>query len=665
MAKLGIKSVRDLLLYPPRRYLDRSLTKPISDLRPGETVTVYGRVAEYALARTRRGLTIFSLILGDGSGLLRCLWFNQPYLKERFAREQSVVVSGQVRWDGGPSLANPEYEIIDNDDAELIHTGRIVPLYPSTAGLTNRQLRTVIKGALESHLDSFAELLPHDLIAARSLTGIRPALRDLHFPDDMNSVARARRRLAYDELLALQLLLALRRHTRRSLERARPLGDRTWEGDFRKIIPFRPTASQEKAIAEIGSDLESDRPMYRLLQGDVGSGKTLVALAALAKSARSGFQSAVMAPTEILAEQHFLVLGPWLKSLGLSVELLTSRTRRPERERILGKLISGIVDVCIGTHALIQERVEFSKLGLAVIDEQHRFGVRQRAAMAAKGVRPHVLVMTATPIPRTLSMAIYGDLDLSVIDQLPPGRVPVVTRWTTEHNRVRMLDFVAKQLALGRQAFFVCPVIEEDESRDIKAVTKLHQQLSRRFDGFSVGLLHGRLKLDERRRVMESFRNNRVQVLAATTVIEVGIDVPNATVMVVEQAERFGLSQLHQLRGRIGRGTHKSYCILMAGERLGPEARARLEAMQQSSDGFRIAEEDLKLRGPGEFWGSRQHGLPELRLANLAADAALVPLAKEDACRLTADDPLLASRPDLKKLIGQYFGRAGSLLGVG
>jgi len=667
MAKLGIVSVRDLLLHPPRRYLDRSLTKPVSGLRPGETVTVFGRVADSGLARTRRGLSIFSLLLDDGTGMLRCLWFNQPFLKDRFLTGRTVVVNGQVRWERGPSMASPEYEVLDGDEAELIHTGRIVPLYPSTAGLTNRQLRTVIKGALDGHLDSFADNLAPEIISRRGLAGIRQALQDLHFPPDMESVARARRRLAYDELLALQLLLARRRSARLGTERARPLSDRSWSGDFRRTLPFGLTPAQERVIAEIGADLESDRPMYRLLQGDVGSGKTVAALAAVAKAVRSGCQAAVMAPTEILAEQHYLVMAPWLESLGISAGLLTSRTKRAERERITRGLAGGSVQACLGTHALIQEGVVFARLGLAVIDEQHRFGVRQRAAIQAKGDRPHVLVMTATPIPRTLSMTVYGDLDASVIDQMPPGRLPATTRWTTEHNRGKMLDFVAGQLARGRQAFFVCPVIDEAGAGDAKAAVKLHQQLSRRYPGYSVGLLHGRLKVDERRDVMERFRRNQVRVLAATTVVEVGIDVPNATVMVVEQAERFGLSQLHQLRGRIGRGGHKSYCVLMAGDRLGPEARARLEAMQSSADGFRIAEMDLELRGPGELWGSRQHGLPELRLANLVSDAGLIPLAREDALGLTASDPDL-SRPDNQRyldLVRQHFGRTGGLLGVG
>lgn len=667
MEKLGIRSVRDLLFYPPRRYLDRTLTKPVLGLRPGETVTVFGRVSDTGLARTRRGLTIFSLLLDDGTGLLRCLWFNQPYLKERFPRDQPLVVSGQVRWDRGPSMANPEYELLDNGEAELVHTGRIVPLYPSTAGLSNRQLRTVIRRVLDDHLSEVGEELPPEIIERRGLMPIGRALQDLHFPSDMGAVGTARHRLAYEELLALQLLLALRRDARRRRERALPLKDRTWAADLVRALPFPLTAAQHQAAAEIASDLESDRPMYRLLQGDVGSGKTVVALAAICQAARSGHQSAFMAPTEILAEQHFLSLAPWLEKLGIAASLLTSKTGKPARTKILDGLQNGRVQVCIGTHALIQQDVGFARLGLAVIDEQHRFGVRQRAAVMTKGQSPHVLVMTATPIPRTLSMAVYGDLDVSVIDQMPPGRIPPVTRWTTEGNRGRMLDFVSGQLEKGRQAFFVCPVIEETESQDTKAAVRLHQQLCRRFPQFQIGLVHGRLGIEERRRVMEQFRRNRIQALAATTVIEVGIDVPNATVMVVEQAERFGLSQLHQLRGRVGRGPHKSYCILMAGERLGPEARARLEALQGSTDGFRIAEEDLRLRGPGEFWGSRQHGLPELKLANLVSDSELIPLARQDAQEVVGSDPGL-SRPEhrgLRLIISRHFGGADDLLGVG
>ncbi len=666
MNKLGIRSVRDLLFHHPRRYLDRTLTKPVSGLHHGETVTVFGRVADTSLARTRRGLTILSLILDDGTGLLRCLWFNQPYLRERFPRDQPLVVSGQVRWDRGPSMANPEYELLDSSEVELVHTGRIVPLYPSTAGLSNRQLRTVIRHTLDAHLREVSEDLPPGIVQARGLMPIGQALQYLHFPPDMEAVDSARRRLAYEELLALQLLMAMRREARRR-ENSHPLMDDTWADDLERALPFPLTASQQKVMAEIAADLRSERPMYRLLQGDVGSGKTVVALAAICQAARSGYQSAFMAPTEILAEQHFLSLAPWLEKMGISATLLTSKTGKPARAKILDGLRSGLIQACIGTHALIQQDVGFARLGLAVVDEQHRFGVRQRAAVMAKGQCPHVLVMTATPIPRTLSMAIFGDLDVSVIDRMPPGRTPPVTRWTTEGNRNKMLDFVSGQLEKGRQAFFVCPVIEETESQDHRAAVRLHQQLARRFPGFQVGLLHGRLKLEERRRVMEGFRGNRIQALAATTVIEVGIDVPNATVMVVEQAERFGLSQLHQLRGRIGRGPHKSYCILMAGERLGPEARARLDALQETADGFRIAEEDLRLRGPGEFWGSRQHGLPELRLANLATDSALVPLARQDAKEVLRFDPGLA-RPEhqgLRLMMLRYFGNADRLFGVG
>lgn len=667
MAKLGIRSVRDLLFHPPRRYLDRTLIKPISNLRPGEMVTVFGRTTATSLYRTRRGLTIFSLLLDDGTGLLRCLWFNQPYLRERFKEEQPLVVSGQARWDRGPSMINPEYELLDSGEAELVHTGRIVPLYPTTTGLSNRQLRVVIRHALDDFQGRISEHLPPGIIERRSLVPIGQALEDLHFPPDMKAVGRARVRLAYDELLALQLMMAMRREARRQRERSHPLTDRTWTKDLSLTLPFNLTDAQLKAISQIEADLESDRPMYRLLQGDVGSGKTVVALAAIAKAARSGFQSVFMAPTEILAEQHFLVLSPWLAKLGIASELLTSKTRRPDRARILKGLATGHVQVCLGTHAVIQHDVEFHKLGLAIIDEQHRFGVRQRAAVKAKGQSPHVLVMTATPIPRTLSMTIYGDLDVSSLDQMPSGRTPPLTRWTTESNRSKMMNFVAGQMAKGRQAFFVCPVIEETEAQDTKAVNKLHQQLCRSFPQFRIGLVHGRLGIEERRQTMELFRQNRIHALAATTVIEVGIDVPNATVMVVEQAERFGLSQLHQLRGRVGRGPHKSYCILMAGQRLSDEARARLEAMQRTTDGFRIAEEDLKLRGPGEFWGSRQHGLPELKLANLVADALLVPLAREDAKSLVAADPGL-SKPEhgpLRRLILGFFSDAGDLIGVG
>jgi len=641
MAKLGIATVWDLLTYPPRRYLDRSLVKSIASLKPGETATVFGRIADTGLVRTRRGFVIFNLMLQDESGYLRCLWFNQPYLKDRFHPGQMLVVNGLVRWDRGRCLINPEYQVLESQEAELVHLGRIVPLYPSTAGLSNRQLRTVIKSALDLYSAQLVDPLPPDIIARQKLVDLRTAVRNLHFPQEASQVPQARRRLAFEELMELQLLMGLSRRQRRQTASGHIFGDRAWRQKFDSILPFSLTAAQMRAVAEIESDLESGQPMYRLLQGDVGSGKTV--------------------------EQHFLTLQPWLERLGISCSLLLSRMDARQRRRVREGLRQGSIMVAIGTHALIQEDTEFRCLGLAVIDEQHRFGVKQRAALLAKGSRPHILVMTATPIPRTLAMTLYGDLDISVIDELPPGRLPVTTRWTTEANRAKMLDFVGRQVAQGRQAFFVCPVIEESEKQDIKAAVKLHHKLQSGFPGYRVGLIHGRMKLEERRRTMDEFRRGWIQILVATTVIEVGIDVPNATVMVVEQAERFGLSQLHQLRGRIGRGSHRSYCILMAGGSLTPEARARLEAMQVSQDGFRIAERDLEIRGPGELWGSRQHGLPELRLANLISDAFLIPPAKEEAARILERDPELASAEgrELKQFIKRRFPGAGDLMGVG
>lgn len=667
MAKLGIDTVWDLLTYPPRRYLDRSLVKSIKSLKPGETVTVFGRIADASLVRTRRGFVIFNLLLQDDSGYLRCLWFNQPYLKNRFHRGQMLVVNGLARWDRGLTMINPEYQVLESQEAELIHLGRIVPLYPSTAGLSNRQLRTIIKSALDQYLPQLSDPLPEDIVFRNNLVDFRTAVQDLHFPQETSQILQARRRLAFEELLGLQLLMGLSRSRRRNASSGHILRDRTWRNIFDSILPFSLTSAQARAVDEIERDLESGQPMYRLLQGDVGSGKTVVALSALLKAAASGFQAAVMAPTEILAEQHYLTLKPWLEKSGIACGLLLSRMEGRQRQRVREELRKGTLTIAIGTHALIQEDTEFCNLGLAVIDEQHRFGVKQRAALLAKGTRPHILVMTATPIPRTLAMTLYGDLDISVIDELPPGRLPVTTRWTTEANRTKMLEFVGRQIAQGRQAFFVCPVIEESENQDIKAAVRLYHKLQSLFSPYRVGLIHGRMKLKERHRTMDEFRRAQIRLLVATTVIEVGIDVPNATVMVVEQAERFGLSQLHQLRGRIGRGGHRSYCILMAGENLTPEARARLEAMQESQDGFRIAERDLEIRGPGELWGSRQHGLPELRLANLISDAPLIPPAKSEAARILSRDPELNSDEGqkLRWLIKTRFPAAGELMGVG
>jgi ATP-dependent DNA helicase RecG len=628
--KLGIFTVRDLFYHAPRRYIDRSIFTKIADLHPGQDVTVIGKVSGKSVNYARRGFTIFNLMINDESGFLPVKWFNQPYLKDRFEIGQTVVLSGSAKYDRGLAFLNPEYEVIDDEDAELIHTGRIVPLHPSTTGLSARQIRAVLKAAMEGHLSDISESLPEAVIQNRGLMPLKNAVQEIHFPQSAQFAQKARERLAFEELYYLQILLLQRRKNFSGLARAVPVVSSDWRRSFESVIPFTPTAAQERVMREITGDLSQAKPMHRLLQGDVGSGKTLVAFAAIIQAAGQNLQTALMAPTEILAEQHYAGIKPWLDKLSISSALLTSKTPPAEKKEIHRKLGSGEILLAIGTHALIQEQVNFKALALAVIDEQHRFGVAQRAKIRAKGKDPHLLVMTATPIPRTLAMTAYGDLDISVIDELPPGRQPIVTKATSEANRVRVYAFLSDQMKTGRQIYVIYPIIEESEKTDLKAAIKMHRHLSDDvFKDFKTGLIHGQLAFDERQQVMEDFRRGAIQLLVATTVIEVGIDVPNATVMVIEHAERFGLSQLHQLRGRVGRGRHKSYCILMSGTKSTPEAQARLSIMQSTSDGFKIAEEDLKIRGPGELWGTRQHGLPALKIADLTADARLVAPAKQ------------------------------------
>ncbi|HBZ86553.1 MAG: ATP-dependent DNA helicase RecG [Candidatus Edwardsbacteria bacterium RIFOXYD12_FULL_50_11] len=641
--KLGIVSVRDLLYYPPRRYLDRSLIKNIRDIRVGDNVTLFGQVSDKGLVHTRRNFTIFNLLVSDDTGYLLCKWFNQPYLKDRFQIGDRIVVSGLVLSDHGLSMANPEYELLDSEDAELIHTGRIVPLHPATGGLSAKQIRQVIKSALEGYLQQIAEPLPPELIMAKDLMGIRQAISQLHFPDAPEILEQAHRRLAFEELLYLELILFLKKNALQIHGVGAKINSSDWKNDFSSLLPFTLTGAQIRVIGEISNDIGQTRPMHRLLQGDVGSGKTMVALAAMIQAVRGGTQASLMAPTELLAEQHYNFLHPWFDRLGMTSALLTSKIKSKQRAEIYQGLSDGRLNVCVGTQALVQESVEFANLGLAIIDEQHRFGVRQRADFRFKGKHPHTLVMTATPIPRTLAITVYGDLDVSTIDQMPQGRRSITTKWTAEANRSKVYDFIEQQLEQGRQAYVVYPVIEESDKTELKAAIKMHRTLSQDyFKGRRVGLMHGQLPTEDRQAVMEDFRDHRIDILVSTTVIEVGIDVPNANVMFIEQAERFGLSQLHQLRGRVGRGSHKSYCILMAGPKLTLEARLRLDTMQSLSDGFKIAEKDLELRGPGEFWSTRQHGLPQLKIADLSRDADLIAPAREEAKNILAGDPDLS-----------------------
>lgn len=641
-------TIEDLLHYLPMRYEDRSNLARIADLQDGVMASVEVKVRVGGIVPLKGGrLKMYEFIATDGEGQVRAYWWNQVFLNRVFNRGSRVVLYGQWKWNrhkGYYEVENAEYELLTDEDEDgepgAIHTARRVPVYRKLGDFRTRQLRTVFHHVLANLPEAFAESLPADVVERNALLARDAALRNAHFPaddapvDDYNQMkSAAHRRLIFEELFWLTFAIGLRR-----LERVKePKGelieitDRVREA-VRRILPFTPTGAQKRAVKEIVGDMTGEEPMNRLLQGDVGSGKTIVAVQAMVISVENGYQAALMAPTEILAEQHARNFKKWLAETRYRVELLLGSTKAREKREIHEALKSGEIDIVVGTHALIQEAVEFHKLGLAVIDEQHRFGVMQRAEIRRRGINPDVLVVTATPIPRSLAMTVYGDLEVSIIDELPPGRTPVKTFVRGDDRRDRIYEFIRQQLQAGRQAYVVYPIIEESEKLDLRNATEMYEHLSRDvFPEFRVGLLHGKMKSAEKEEVMTAFSANETQILVATTVIEVGVDVPNASVMLIEHAERFGLSQLHQLRGRVGRGAAESYCILLAQFSKTREAQERLKIMEETTDGFKIAEKDLEIRGPGEVMGTRQSGLPEFRVANIVRDQKILEIAKREA----------------------------------
>ncbi|HEY3810004.1 MAG TPA: ATP-dependent DNA helicase RecG [Acidimicrobiales bacterium] len=661
---VGIDSVLDLLTHYPRRYIDRTNQADIADLVEGQEAMVLATVRRSTARRTRQGRTLVEVVLFDGSSYLSVTFFNQAWRVKQLPEGTQVVVFGKVeRFRGRYRMTNPLVDLVGD------RTGRIVPVYPQSekAGLMSWQIGDWVAEALR-RAQTFVDPLPRPWRSRLDLPDRDWAMHQIHAPDSMGASQVARRRLAFDELLRLQLILVMRK---RAVEREATGIRHQVEGElvarFRAGLPFTLTAAQERAVAEIDSDMAGPHPMHRLLQGDVGSGKTVVAVAALLTAVEGGHQGALMAPTEVLAEQHYagvseLLTGFTLPSHGtllpdrpLRVALLTNRTPARERTRLHAGLVEGTVDVLIGTHALLTEAVSFRSLGAVVIDEQHRFGVEQRAALREKGpgeVVPDVLVMTATPIPRTAAMTVYGDLDTTVLDELPPGRTPVTTRWARGPlEESEAWAQVRAEVAAGRQAFVVCPLIEESERVQARSAAEERDRLSAtELAGLRLGLLHGQLPAAEKAAVMEEFRRRRLDVLVATTVVEVGVDVPNATVMVIEDADRFGIAQLHQLRGRVGRGEQPSWCYLL-GEGSSPEAQDRLSALERSTDGFELAEVDLELRGEGTILGTRQKGATDLKLASLRRDKALVVTAREVAFDLVDQDPALVGLPDLAEEI--------------
>jgi ATP-dependent DNA helicase RecG len=641
LLKLGIATVGDLLYHFPRRYDDYSKLKTISQLVYGEEVTLLVTVCEAHTRESHRGgVTITTVLLADTTGKINATFFNQPFLQQQFKSGRRIVISGRVDQDlGHLSFKHPEWEPFSKD---LLHTARIVPVYPLTEGITNRWLRRLIKGIVEYWAPKAADALPEPIRARENLLDAPTALSEIHFPTSPEKMDAARRRLALDELLLIQLGVLRQRRQWRQVPGRALRADDALQKSFLASLPFQLTNAQQRVLQEILGDIKRPQPMSRLLQGDVGSGKTVVAAAAMLTAAANDAQAALLAPTEILAEQHYKTLSAILAKQANPprVRLLTGGLKNREKEQARAEIAAGEIDVAVGTHALIQEDVEFKDLALAVIDEQHRFGVEQRGTIRAKGYHPHILVMSATPIPRTLALTLYGDLDLSIIDEMPPGRQEIKTKWLEPRERERAYAFIANQVKDGRQAFVICPLIEESESIDAKAAVEEYERLRKDiFPNLRVGLIHGKLKPSEKDATMDAFRDHAIDILVATSVVEVGIDVPNATVMLIEGADRFGLAQLHQFRGRVGRGEHQSYCLLLA-DKSGATSDERLRVIESTQDGFRLAEEDLKLRGPGEFFGTRQSGLPDLKVARLS-DVQILEEARQIAQEIFARDPEL------------------------
>ena len=657
-ARLGIQTVYDLLTYYPRAYEDQSRVTPIARLRAGERATVLAVIQQVQERQgRRRGFTILTVLLGDETGDAQAVWFNQRFLKTKLHEGRRILLTGKAEYayKGGGQLALTNitsFELLGAEEDAGEHLG-ILPVYAATEGLTQKQLRTMMEYALTQTVDELEENLPQRVREEYRLIGRRRAFQHIHFPKQEEELRTARRRLAFEELYLIQCgLLALKKRTAEEQEGIAHAADGTLVERVRAALPFTLTGDQEQVWGEISRDMESPLPMRRLVQGDVGSGKTAVALLALVKTVESGHQGAMMAPTEILARQHYDYLRELLTPLGVRVGFLSGRLTKKERTAVAAALGAHEVDIAVGTHALIQDHVAFAALGLVVTDEQHRFGVAQRTALEKKSaLTPDVLVMTATPIPRTMTLTVYGDLDVSRIEHLPPGRQPIRTFLRDETARAKIYAFVRREIESGRQAYVVCPLIEASEEMDLPSVEDVYEELAHGiFRGIPCGLLHGRMKSAEKEAVMTNFYANRVKLLVSTTVIEVGVNVPNASILVVEHAERFGLAQLHQLRGRVGRGSYASYCILIAGR--SAASQERLQVIEQTSDGFRLAEEDLRLRGPGQFFGAMQHGLGDLKIADVLADMDLLLLARR-AALATMDDPAALSFV-LPTLMRQY-----------
>jgi ATP-dependent DNA helicase RecG len=646
LASRGVRTVGDLLLRIPRAYQDRAHFVALNSLQPGQEVAVHAKIYRSRAIQTRTRGRILEIVITDGTSFAHAKWFHGGYLQQAkgFTAGRQIILFGRVDRDNYESnfaFFNPEFELLDeeqSDSSASLDIGRIVPIYEELGGITSRQLRRIVSSALADLDKALDDPIPANIRASQRFPDLRDCLQRIHFPtpedslDDLNRrTSPSHRRLIFEEFFLLELVFALRKKQSHTVEGVRFETDDRIRASVKKILPFHPTSAQKRVLKEIVEDLKAPHPMSRLLQGDVGSGKTIVAFEAVVVAVENGYQAAIMAPTEILAEQHYINAKRVLAPLGYSIGVLRGGLKKAEKRELFEGLASGAIQVVIGTHVLVEETTVFKNLGLVVIDEQHRFGVVQRLQLMSKGARPNTLVMTATPIPRTLAMTLYGDLDLSVIDEMPPGRTPIRTIHQTETNAAEVYHTLERQMAKGRQCYVVYPLIEESEKTDLKSAVEGFEKLSKKFPDRRVALLHGRLKSDEKDTIMRTFAAGQIDLLVSTTVIEVGVDVANATVMLIEHAERFGLAQLHQLRGRVGRGKESSLCILMTTPKIGDTARERIQAMVATTDGFKLAEVDLKLRGPGELAGTRQSGLPEFRIANLMEDTAMLALAQREA----------------------------------
>ncbi|MCQ4921832.1 ATP-dependent DNA helicase RecG [Tissierella carlieri] len=659
LRKLNINTVEDLMYFIPRDYDDRSKFKTLRECMIGEKVSLEVEIIGKAnILRPRRNLSIIKIPVKDSSHNAYLVWFNQEYLKDKFIVGEKIIVNGKINKVGMEiQIMSPVFE----KSGTMNKVGRITPIYSLTEGLTNNEIMKIIDYSIKEYINQIREFLPQEIIDKYDLMDIKDAIINVHFP--MNSVLleKARKRLSFQELLTLQMGLFIIKNRNFTNNKGIRFNKTVEINDFIQKLPFELTNSQIKVFKEIEADMENDIQMNRLVQGDVGSGKTIIAVLAMFKAISSGYQAVMMAPTEILASQHFESIKKFFLGYNIRTELLVGSIPPKAKEEILLDLKEGRIDVLIGTHAVIQENVEFNRLGLAITDEQHRFGVKQRAILSHKGNNPDVIVMTATPIPRTLALILYGDLDVSIIDELPPGRKEIETYAVGPEMIERINNFIRKQILESRQAYIVCPLIEESETLTVNAAEELYKDFKDNiFKEFKVGLLHGKMKPKEKDLVMEEFKNHKIDILVSTTVIEVGVNVPNSNIMVIYNAERFGLAQLHQLRGRVGRGEHQSYCILI-NESNNQISRERMRVLQNSTDGFKISEKDLELRGPGEFFGTRQHGLPELKVANLFTDMDILKVAQKEAINIVNQDPNLELEKyrELKKKIQEMFSNLG------